>query len=65
MASDTIAAATYDEDHGVLRLEFRDGSAYDFFMVPLVTYEELLAADSPGKFFSQQIRPKHRSKSVG
>jgi hypothetical protein len=32
--STTLSTVTYDSDHGVLKVEFRDRSMYQYFGVP-------------------------------
>jgi len=54
--STTLTRITFDEPKKVLGLEFRDGSAYQYFEVPTTVYKALLAAPSKGSYFNQAIR---------
>ena len=40
----------------VLQLEFRNGLAYEYFVVPAVLYGDLLSAQSKGPFVARFIR---------
>jgi hypothetical protein len=59
LKSTSLAAATYDHA-GRLRLDFHDGSRYDYFGVPVQTFHDLLRAPSKGKFFNTEIRKRFR-----
>lgn len=39
----------------ILRIDFFDGSAYEYFDVPRATYIKLVNADSPGRFARRHI----------
>lgn len=51
-----MKAATYCEQSQSLELEFGSGSVYRYHGVPVETYQELLRAESKGKYFNQRIR---------
>ena len=58
-----LAAVAYDPDWHQLFLEFRSGDIYCYRKVPVHRYEELLAADSKGKYAQAHISnhyPYHR-----
>ena len=55
--STVLASAQYDVTESILRLEFRSGAIYLYFNVPASIYQDLLAANSKGSFFSRHIRP--------
>lgn len=54
--STLLASAAYSPDHCLLDLEFRDGSLYRFFRVPVECFQQLMASDSKGAFFNHNIR---------
>ncbi len=54
--STILAAATYDNRHGHLQLDFRDGSRYVYRGVAPDLFRELLCAPSKGSFFNRYIR---------
>jgi hypothetical protein len=54
--SGSLAAVGYDEAERVLEIEFQHGGVYVYENVPKGVYEELLAADSKGRYFLDSIR---------
>lgn len=54
--SSFIEAVAYHRDDEVLWLRFHNGRTYLFRQVPEETYEELLAAESKGRFFNLEIK---------
>ena len=54
--STSLNAATYQDQSALLELEFRSGMIYHYFGVPAQTYQELLMAESQGRYFNQHIR---------
>jgi hypothetical protein len=63
LESETLAWVSYSPERLVLELGFRNGSVYAYFDVPQATCDELLSADSKGRYFNHHIRnnfPAHR-----
>jgi hypothetical protein len=56
LKSTVMNAATYQDQSGCLELEFRAGAIYRYHAVPTQTYQELLRAESKGRYFNQHIR---------
>ena len=54
--SSALATVAYDHQREVLQVEFPDGDVYQYFGVPLQTYQNLLRADSKGTYFNRQVR---------
>jgi hypothetical protein len=54
--SSSLANVAYDSRQAILRVEFRDGTAYQYTGVPFQTYHNLLRADSKGAYFNHRIR---------
>lgn len=52
----TLATIAYDGPGKLLQLEFRTGSVYRYFGVPLPIYQGLMQAPSKGKYFNRDIR---------
>ena len=50
-----LAAVAYNQDWQQLYLRFHSGDVYCYRHVPLERYQELLAADSKGKYVRSQI----------
>lgn len=53
--SSMLRSAGYDAEHSVLELEFNSGRVYQYFDVPPEVFEELIAADSKGRYFLDAI----------
>lgn len=47
-----------------LQLGFRRGEVYNYLDVPESIYRDLLAADSKGRYFNQNIRNLYRTQQV-
>lgn len=64
--SSMIASVGYDAQAEVLEIEFPSGEVYDYHEVPQEVYEELMEADSKGRYFLHSIRGvygyKHRGR---
>jgi hypothetical protein len=56
LKSTSLHAATYEEQSSFLELEFRSGASYRYSGVPAQTYQELMLAESKGRYFNQHIR---------
>lgn len=56
LASSSLTTADYDEARPQLRLQFCDGTRYQYLEVPPSTLHALLAAPSKGRFFNRHIR---------
>jgi KTSC domain len=54
--STLLSGVGYEAHSTLLHLEFRDGSLYDYFGVPVEVYRGLLAAESKGAYFNRRIR---------
>ena len=58
--SSLLTSVAYDRDRALLQLEFGDGAVYQYFGVPVQSYEELLRAASHGAHFNRHIRSLFR-----
>jgi hypothetical protein len=47
-----------------LLVEFNDGNRYKFFNVPHKVKNDLMEADSHGKFFAQNIKDKYKFEKI-
>jgi hypothetical protein len=54
--STSLQAVAYQEQLGLLELEFRNGAVYHYFDVSESTYQALLRAESKGRHFNHYIR---------
>lgn len=65
VTSSNLKSVGYDEQQKVLEVEFRDGSVYQYFAVPLATYAGLMRAQSKGRFLQQYVAPRFPYQRVG
>jgi hypothetical protein len=56
LSSSMMASAGYDASARILEIEFVHGGVYQYFDVPLLEYEALLAGPSKGSVFNTRIR---------
>jgi hypothetical protein len=54
--SSSLASVGYDPATETLEVEFTSGTVYQYSNVPAEVYEELMAAESHGAYFAQNIR---------
>ena len=54
--SSNIASIGYDPENEILEVEFNHGGVYQYSDVPQDEYENLMNAESHGKYFSANIR---------
>jgi len=62
--STTLVSVGYLAPQCVLEVAFRDGRQYRIFAVPARSVEQLLAADSKGAYFNQNIRNHFRFQRI-
>ena len=64
VSSSAISSVGYDRKAKVLELEFSSGGVSDYYEVPPKVYTALMAAESKGRFISEQIRGRYRSERL-
>jgi hypothetical protein len=60
VSSSNITSIGYAEDSKILEIEFHNGGVYQYFNVPKSVYEELMSADSHGKYLNATIKPTYK-----
>ncbi len=60
ITSTNIKEVGYDATSNTLEILFKDGAIYRYLDVPQFVYDELLAAESAGRYFHQMIRDKYQ-----
>lgn len=58
--SSNIARFAYEAPSQVLTVEFKTGGTYNYFDIPAVIFEQMMAASSKGQFLAQQIKGRFR-----
>lgn len=62
--SSLLVSIAYSAEQMLLELEFKSGRVYQYDDVPRGVYEELLAADSKGRYFNEVIRDAFPCRAV-
>ncbi len=63
VASSNIVSIGYDASSETLEIEFKNG-VYQYYNVPLVIYESVVASPSKGQFFHQYIKNSYAFSQV-
>ena len=59
LRSSLLQSVAYDRVTSRLDVRFRNGETYEYLMVPSAVYDELMRADSKGRFFLAKISGKY------
>lgn len=62
--STALAWVGYLSEQGVLRVGLRTGRNYDYVDVPARVYQELLAAESKGRYYNLHIRNEFPCRKI-
>lgn len=62
--SKILAWARYLPEARLLQVGLCTGKTYDYFEVPASIYQDLLAAESKGRYFNQHIRKAFRYQQI-
>lgn len=60
LVSSNLEGCEFFPESGVLTLEFKSGATYNYRNVPANVYHGLMAAESHGIFFHENIRDKFK-----
>lgn len=64
VSSTNLRSVGYDATAMLLEIEFLNGAIYEYSAVPLTVYEGLMAADSKGSFFHENVRSSYRYRQL-
>lgn len=62
--SSNIESIGYDSNSQTLEIEFLNGSIYHYFDVPQHIFDELMSADSHGKYLAANIKGHYKYSEV-
>lgn len=62
--SSNIEAVAYDEEESILGICFLNGREYQYFHVSKIEFENLLNAQSIGKYFGKHIRNNYEYRRI-
>lgn len=65
VVSTSIRSVGYDEGADALEIEFRSGGVYRYLDVPRNAFEDLLRADSHGRYFHEHVRGEYDYRRIG
>jgi hypothetical protein len=54
----------YDESTKILEIEFQTGLVYQYAGVPIKVYRELIRSEEIGKYFTDKVRHRFRTKQI-
>ncbi len=64
LVSSNLAFADYDVETRDLAITFHSGKTYSYSGVDQVTYDDLIASNSPGSYFARQIKGRFPERRV-
>lgn len=64
VTSSSLRSVGYDAENQLLEVEFHNGRVYQYAMVSLDVYEQLLSAASLGTYFNSNIRGAYLTNKV-
>ncbi len=64
VTSAVLRSVGYDPDRRILEVEFTSGHVYEYHDVPPEVYEDLMAAESHGRYFNAKIRDGYRYRRL-
>jgi hypothetical protein len=59
-----LRSVGYDDSIKILEIEFQNSLVYQFLDVPPKVYADLMHSEEIGKFFTDKIRARFRTKQV-
>ena len=62
--SSTVKSTEYNTENQILTVEFNNGNVYEYYKVADEVWEELLNADSIGKYLNAHIKGKFDYKQI-
>lgn len=65
VSSSNIQAVGYDESTETLRIQFTNGSIYEYRNVPIVVCNDFMQASSLGAYLNRNIRNNYPYEKIG
>ncbi|HAW57988.1 MAG TPA: KTSC domain-containing protein [Bacteroidales bacterium] len=65
VASSNIQMVGYDESSETMRIQFTNGSVYEYKNIPLVVYNDFMQASSLGAYLNRNIRNSYPYEKIG
>lgn len=64
VTSSTVLSIGHEPTSSTLEVEFKNGGVYQYYNVPEMIYQQLMASDSKGKFLHAYIKPAYPCSRV-
>lgn len=64
VSSSNIHSIGYDHASNMLEIKFNSSGIYQYYNVPKFVYDELIYANSHGKYFDKNIKTKYQYKKM-
>ena len=58
--SSNVARFAYDESNQVLKVEFKNGTVYDYYDIPENVFHGMRGAPSAGQYLAQNVKSRFR-----
>lgn len=65
VSSSNIDAIGYREDIQTLRVQFKNGSLYEYYNLPVIEFENFKNSPSLGSYLNYQIKNRYPYNKVG
>lgn len=62
--SSNIVSVGYEDDDGILEVEFSGGALYEYYRVPRQVFDGLLASSSPGQYLATNVKDVYQYRRV-
>ncbi|TXF98942.1 KTSC domain-containing protein [Massilia arenae] len=59
VTSSNIHSVGYDGENQILEVEFKNGGVYQYFGVQSSEYDEMLSAESKGKYLNANVKNRY------
>ncbi len=64
IASEVLASVGYEQEEAILEIEFRNGRIYHYYAVPPSIYKALVASESAGNYFNDEIKDRYPTEPI-
>ena len=62
--SSNVISVGYDENDGILEVEFAGGSVYEYYRVPKQVFDGLVASSSPGHYVATKVKDVYQYRRI-
>jgi hypothetical protein len=62
--SSNIVSVGYEDDDGILEVEFSGGVLYEYYRVPRQVFDALVSSSSPGQYLATNVKDVYQFRRV-